>query len=98
VTGDDCYAEVNFLALVAHGKTPVLGTPAFGDIHVAQDFEAADDRGLHLFGELHERLKHPVDAQARLQALFVGFEMQITGAAFDGLGENLIHQIDDRAV
>ncbi len=81
----------------SHLDAAVLRHAALGDVEARHDLEARDD----LAGQLHRRLgdflQHAVDAQAHAEHLFVGLEVDVRGAAADGIEHDLVDEAHDRA-
>jgi hypothetical protein len=74
----------------------VLGEAPLGDVEVREDLEAGDQRRLHLGRRPHDLLEHAVDAVADADVLLVALEVDVGGAAGDGVVEDAVDQLDDR--
>jgi len=73
----------------------VLRHAALGDVQRRHDLEARDQRGAHLHRRLHDLEQGAVDAIAHAQLVLEAFEVDIRGAAFDGVGQNGVDELDD---
>src|SRR4029077_9687575 len=93
------HAEVDGASLrQLHLDAAVLRHAARGDVETRHDLEAR--RQLH--GQLHRRLRDflqdAVHAQADAGHLFVGFEVDVRGAAADGVEQQLVDETHDGRV
>ena len=81
-----------------HLDAAVLRHAALGDVQPRHDLQARRQ----LAGQLHRRLgdllQHAVDAEAHAVGLFVGFEVDVRGAAADGIQQQLVDEADDGRV
>ncbi|MNS44228.1 hypothetical protein D3C72_766660 [compost metagenome] len=95
MAGDHGHAEVDLLALRAHREAAVLGAAALGNVHVAEDLDAADDGAFDGLGQGHDGRHDAVEAQTGLDAVLERLDVQVRRAGLDGLHEDLVDQIDD---
>ena len=97
--GRDAHVHVLFLAAIEldpHLDAAVLGQAFLGDIHIGDDLDPRQDGVLELHGQVHRLEEEAVDAVAHAEGFFVGFEVDVAGALFDGFDEDGINQGDDR--
>ena len=76
----------------------VLRHAALGDVEVGDDLHARDDGGHRAGGHDGGLVEHAVDPEADAHVLVAGLEVDVGGAALDGLGDDLVHELDDRRV
>ena len=74
--------------------TTVLRHAFLCDIHLGHDLQPADDRRAELIHLSWSRLflQHTIDAMAYLQARFLRLDVDIAGASFDRLADDLVDQ------
>ncbi len=93
-------AEVEVLDPVGdpglHLDAAVLGQPLLGDVEPGHDLEAAGDRLLELERRVHHLVEDAVDAVPDAVLLLVRLDVDVGGAALDGVGEDDVDQADDR--
>ena len=97
---NDGNADVHLGVLDANLDAAVLRQAFFGDVEMAQNFDARNDRGLEpldLRGHRHF-LQHAVDAITDAQFVLERFEMNVRGAQFDRVLQDLVDETDDRGV
>src|ERR1035437_9132754 len=95
--GHDGDAEIDQAVLIAHAEAPVLRDALLGDIEFAHDLDARDDGGLPVLGDgRHGVVQHAIDAVLDGHFLIARFDVNIAGAAFQGVEDGGIHQLDDR--
>ena len=94
--GEGGDAEVDFVGVVAELDAAVLGEAAFGDVEVGHDLDAGDEGGLQALGGGHDLVEHAVDAEADAEDLFVGLEVDVGGAAADGIDQDHVDESDER--
>ena len=98
VNGRHCRnADVDFLALDADVDASVLRQAFLGNVHSRHDLHAGDERRLiTLELRRHRRLvQNAVDAVADAQFVFRRLEVNVRGAVFVGLPDDLIDELDD---
>ena len=78
--------------------TPVLGRPPVGDVHLAEDLDAAHDPALQRTGHSHEVTQHAVDAEADAQLATRRLDVEVGRAVMDGPGDDLVDEADDRSL
>jgi len=76
----------------------VLGHATLGDVELGHDLHAGDDAGGHPPRHRGDVAKHPIDAQAHAQILAIGGQVQVGGALFDGLADELVNEPHDGRV
>jgi hypothetical protein len=93
------HAEVH-LAAPPHLQldTAVLGKPALGDVELGHDLDARGDGVLELERRLHHLVEHAIDAVARAEVLLVGLDVDVRRIPLDGVGQDEVHELDDRRV
>jgi len=84
-----------FLAVLDHDPT-VLRQPLFADVQLRHDLEAADHGIFQLQRRVHHRLQNAIDAEPHAQLLLVRLDVNVAGAALDRIGQDQVHQLDDR--
>ena len=94
--GDD--ADVDRVALDLQPHPAVLGNALLGDVEVAHDLHAGDHAGDHPARDGGDLAEHAVDAKAHAHVAAVGLEVQVRGAGLHGLGDDRVHELDDRGV
>lgn len=98
--GNNGHANIDLGGVHADFDAAVLGDTFFGDVEVTEDFDAGNDGGLKAFdlGGDGNFLEDTVDAIADAEFVFEGFEVDIGGAEFDGVAEDLVDEADDGGV
>ena len=95
--GHDRDAEVDGAAADLHPEAAVLGHALLGDVQLGHDLDAADDRGVVLLGDrLHGRLEHAVDAVLDHHLVVAGLDVDVGGAAVQGVEDRGVDEADDR--
>ena len=74
----------------------VLGDPAFGDVHMAEDLEPGNDRIKQVPREQHAVMERAVDAVADPAPPGVRSHMDVGGVLADARDDDLIDQADER--
>ena len=77
---------------------PSCGQATLGDVEVAHDLQARHDAGDHAPRDGHRLHEHAVDAEAHAHRAVLGLEVDVRGALLDGLGDDLVDELDDRRV
>ena len=91
-------AQVDEAAFVLHAEAAVLRDAAFGDVQIAQNFDARENGGMPLLGDgLHGVLQHAVDAVLDGDFGVAGFDVNVTGAAFQSGENDGFHEPHNRA-
>src|SRR4030095_10343590 len=98
--GNHRNTNVHLCVVEADLDAAVLGEAFLGDIEMAQNLDAGNDRRLEAFhlrrhGNL---LQNTVDAIADAQFVFKRFEVNVRGAQIDGVAQDLVDEADDRRV
>src|SRR5690606_23889584 len=75
--GDGGHTKVELAALDGAADAAVLGDAAFGDVQVRHDLEAAGDGRGHGGRRVHHLEEFAVDAEADLEFLFVGLDVDV---------------------
>ena len=95
--GHDGDAEVYQSSLVLHSEAAVLRDTALGDIELAHDLYARDDRRVVLLRDrLHSLLQHAIDAVLHEHRIVLSFDVDITCATFQGGEDRRVHEANDR--
>src|SRR5579862_1785607 len=82
--GHDRHAEVDKAPLVAHAETTVLRHAALGNVELAHDLDAAQNRRMVLAGDGSKRhLEHAVDSVFDHNRVIVGLDVNVRGTAFE---------------
>ncbi len=96
--GHDGDAEVDEAALVADAEAAVLRDAALGDVELAHDLDAAQNRGVVLARDgRHGFLENAVDAVLDVERVVVGFDVDVGGAALESGEDGGVDQADDGA-
>jgi hypothetical protein len=77
---------------------PVLGQPPLGDVELRHDLDAGGDSGLEPQRGLHDVVEDPVDAVADPEGFLVGLDVDVRRRLLDRVGQDQVHQLDDRGV
>src|SRR5437870_2920581 len=93
--GEGGDAEVDLVGVVAELDAAVLGEAAFGDVEVGHDLDAGDEGGLEALGGDHDLVEDAVHPEADAEDLFVGLEVDVGGAAADGVDQDHVDELDD---
>ena len=82
---------------VAHAETAVLGDAALGDVELAHDLDARNDGGVPVLRDgRHGVVQDAVDAVLDDDFLIARFDVDVGGAAFEGVEDGGIDELDDR--
>ena len=84
-----------FLHVLDHDAA-VLRQTLFADVQLGHDLDAAGDGIFQFQGRRHDVLKNAVDAEADAVFLFVWLDVNVAGASLHGIGQDQVHQLDDR--
>jgi hypothetical protein len=96
--GHDGDAEVDETAFVFDAEAAVLWDAAFGDVQIAENFDARKNGGVPLFGDgLHGVLEDAVDAVLDGDFGVASFDVDVTGAAFERREDDGFDEADDGA-
>ena len=76
----------------------VLGQPPLGDVQLGHDLDPGGDGGLEAGRRLHDLVQDAVDAVADPEGLLVRLDVDVRGPLLDGVGEDQVHQLDDRGI
>ena len=76
----------------------VLGEPALGDVELSHDLDARGDSRLQPKRGLHHVVEHAVHPVADTEGFLVRLDMDIRRPFLDGVGQDQVHQFDDRGV
>src|SRR5690606_6845630 len=94
--GGDAQINVDvLLGVFFEDDASVLRQPAFGDVEVAHDLQAGDEGVADLFGQAELFLTEAVDAVADEKVFFLGFDVDVGGAADVGVLDDAVDQLDD---
>ena len=91
-------AQVDRLGLDLERDAAVLRDPALGDVEVGEDLDARGDGRDGADRDGRGLLEHAVDAVADPHLVLLGLEVDVGGAALDGLLDHPVHELDDRRV
>ena len=74
----------------------VLGQATLGYVELSHDLDAGGDRRSEAFGQVFKLfLQHAVEAEAHLQGVFLGFNVDVTRPGGEGFDQDSVHQADD---
>src|SRR5271166_4376743 len=94
--GHDGDAQVDEAALVLDAEAAVLRDAALGDVQVAEDFDTRNQIGVPFLGHvLHGILQDAVDAVLDGDFAIAGFDVNVTGAAFEGGEDDGFNEAND---
>ena len=88
-------AEIDFFAVEFDFGASVLRFSALGDIEFADNFYTGYDCGKKIGGNAHDFAEYAVNAVSKLDFVCFGFEVDIAGACFYGVGDGHVDQLDD---
>ncbi len=91
-------AKVDGLAAHVHLDTAVLRDAFLRDGDVGHDLQTGDHGELEALRGIVRLDEHAVDAVADAETFFQGLQMNVGGAAPDGLEDDLVNQLDDGRV
>ena len=75
---------------------PVLGAAALGDVDFGQNLDTRQDRPQQPLGGRIALHQHAIDPVADPDAVFERLDVDVRGPGFDRLGDDHLHQADDR--
>ena len=94
--GHDGDAEVDAAATDLHPEAAVLRDALLRDVQLGHDLDATDDRRVMLLGDrLHGRLEHAVDAVLDDDLGVAGLDVDVGGAAVQGVEDGGVDELDD---
>src|SRR5208282_4673925 len=98
--GADTEVELLLAAADIHFQhdAAVLRQPLFADVQLRHDLEAGSDCVFELDRRRHDRLQHAVNTEAHAELFFVRLDVNVAGPSLDRVGEDQIHQLDDRSL
>ncbi|MDT4806976.1 hypothetical protein FQZ97_398160 [compost metagenome] len=97
--GQGIDAKIDGLGLgYLHLDPAVLGLAPFGDIQGGHHLQACGDAGGQLDGRLGHFMQHPVGTKAHAVGALVGLEVQVGGAAADGVQQHLVDEAHHRGI
>ena len=95
--GHDGHAEIDQPVFVANAETAVLRDAALGDIQFAHHLDARNDGGVPVLRDgRHRVMQHAVDAVLDGHFLIARFDVDVAGAALQGVEDGGVHQLDHR--
>src|SRR5262249_9711241 len=93
------HAEVDGATLrQLHLDATVLWDASLGDIEPRHHLEPRRELRSELHGRLRDLLQHPVHAQAHTIGLLEGLEVDVGGAAADGIQHHFVDEADYRRI
>ncbi len=96
--GHNGHAEVDQASLVAHPEAAILRHAPLGNVQLAHDLDAAQNRRMVLAcNRRHRFLQHAVDAVLHVHRVVVALNMNIRRAPFQRGKDRRVHEPDDRA-
>ena len=96
--GHDGDAKVDEAAFVFNAETAVLRDAAFGDIEIAENFNARENGGVPFLGDgLHGVLEDAVNAVLDGDFGVASFDVNVTSAAFERGENDGFDEANDRA-
>ncbi len=90
------HAKVDLPALHDRTDAAVLGDTTLGDVQVRHDLQATADRRGHRVGRAHGAEQNAVDAVPHLELLLLGLDVDVAGTLLDRVGDQVVHEADDR--
>jgi hypothetical protein len=94
--GEGGHTQVELAALHGAADAAVLRHAALGDVQVRHDLQAAGDGGGHARRGVHHLEQLAVDAEADLELLLAGLDVDVAGALLDGGLDDVVDVADDR--
>ena len=91
-------AQVDAAVLDRDADPAVLRHPLLGDVEVAHDLDARDDRGDHPLRHVRGLAQDAVDAEADAHLVLAGLEVDVGGALPHRLAEDAVDELDHRRV
>ena len=91
-------ADVDVAALDREPDAPVLGQATLGDVEVAHDLDARHDARDHPSGDGRRGGEHPIHPEAHPHLGALRLEVDVRRTELDRLGDDRVHQLDDRRV
>ena len=89
---------VGLQPLQADAAAAVLRLAPLGDVHAGQDLDAGDQRPLDRLGDHDDLAQQPVDAEADVDVALLRLDVDVGGAAVQGLAHDGVDQPDHRRV
>ncbi len=93
--GEGAYAEVDFASLQHHVNAPVLGQTPLADVHGGHDLDAAGDGVQQVLRHFQRFVQAAVDAVAHPHATLGRLDVDVAGALFRRVEDDVVHQADD---
>ena len=72
--------------------------PLFADVQLRHDLDAAGNGVFQFHRRRHHVLQNAVNAEAHAQFFFVRLHVNVAGPALHRVGENQVHQLDNRSL
>ena len=92
------HADVDPAAVDGQREASVLGHALLGDVEVGHDLDARDDAHGHPALDGGGGREHAVDAEEHACVALLGVHVDVGGALLDRLGDDRVHELDDRRV
>jgi len=91
--------EINRTARHPHLEPPILGNALFGDVQLGNNLDPADDRRVMAFVDgLHRLVEDTIDPVLDNNLTLLCFDVDVRGAALDGVEQERIDQPNDRTL
>src|SRR5882757_2746181 len=97
-SGHDGDAQIDVAPLVFHAEATVLGHAPFGNVQIAEHFDAREHRGMPFLGDgLHGMLQNAIDAVFDGDFRVPCFDVDVTGAPLERREDYRFDETDYRA-
>ena len=84
--------EIHFAAAEHAADPAVLGQAPLGDVQIGHDLEAGGDCRCEPLRECFNMLpQYAIDAEADVQGMVLGFDVNVAGAGGEGFDQDPIH-------
>ena len=92
------HAQVDARAVHVHPRPTVLRTQPIGDVQFGHDLHARYERDADRARKHHCLTKDAIDAIVDDDDAFLRLEVDVGRTALDAFGDDVVHQLDDRAL
>ncbi len=96
VGGQHAHPQIQLFIAHRHLDPPILGPPAFGDIHFAHDLDPGQQGAQQASGGTVPFDQHAINAVANADAVFERFNVNVRGPQLHRFVDDQVGQADDR--
>src|SRR5437588_2424979 len=93
--GHDGNADIYLSSGNSEFDSTILRQAALSDIHLAENLNPGNKRGLHALGRAHDITQHAIDSVANFYFALVRLDVDITCSIAHGLGEDEVDHLHD---